>query len=77
MKGPGVEDGGVLKILKEGPETIYGSESEDEREAFKLAEEWLLEAKMPLEYRRELLSALIRLKERLASDGERLSCTGE
>ena len=68
---------GVLEVLKNGPEHSYGSESPEEMECCKLAEQWLLEAKEPIEYRKDLLNTLIRFKERVSADGEALNNAGE
>lgn len=68
---------GVLETLKKGPTQPYGCESQEERECCALAEHWLLEAKEPLPYRKQLLEALIRFKERIASDSEEFSANGE
>lgn len=68
---------GVLEVLKNGPEQPYGCESQEERECCDLAEQWLLEATEPLDYRKQLLEALIRFKERIASDSAEFSANGE
>ena len=64
---------GVLEVLKNGPENSYGCESQEELDCCKLAEQWLLEAKESLEYRKELLAELIRFKQRISSDSAEFS----
>lgn len=72
MKGKKTKNRGILQVLREGPMDIYG-ESNEERDCVRIAEDILIKAKEPEDYRRLLLNNLISYKMRVVRNDEAIS----
>jgi hypothetical protein len=67
---------GVLETLQKGPEHPYGSASDHENECVKQAKEWIVGAG-PIEYRKQLLDALLAFERRNILNEAAMDAAGE